>query len=230
MRTNTTYAIFWVQAAFRFRQAELRDGVNQYLADVAAASGSQTNIYSVATQYYDSTGFISSRSTFGGSDVDTDPFPASYLSCRPTTCLTDSQLQTEIQKVITAKGWTDGPDSLFFILTPDGVSSCFSTSGAQCSTNFYCAYHSDFTGTDGQPVLYANEPYVAPVDGCSSPSPNNDDADLTLNTTSHEHNEAITDPLRNAWLDALGEEIGDKCAWNFGTPLGTAADGQRTTS
>jgi hypothetical protein len=227
MRTNTTYAIYWVPSGFSVQASpSYENGVNQYLADVAAASGSQTNIYSVATQYYDSTGFISYRSTFGGSDVDTDPFPASICHAT-TTCLTDSQLQTEIQKVITAKGWTDGPDSLFFILTPDGVSSCFSTSGAQCSTNFYCAYHSDFTGTDGQPVLYANEPYVAPVDGCSSPSPNNDDADSTINTMSHEHNEAITDPWGNGWLDSSGDEIADICAWNFGTPLGTASDGQQ---
>ena len=39
--------------------------------------------------------------------------------------LSDSPPRTEIQKVITAKGWTDGPDSLFFILAPNGVGSFF---------------------------------------------------------------------------------------------------------
>ena len=29
----------------------------------------------------------------------------------------------------------------------------------------------------------------------------------------HELAEAITDPLLNAWYDAGGNEIGDKCAW-----------------
>ena len=43
---------------------------------------------------------------------------------------------------------------------------------------------------------------------------------------SHEHNEAITDPFGNAWLDSSGDEIADICAWNFGTPLGTASNGQ----
>ncbi len=48
-------------------------------------------------------------------------------------------------------------------------------------------------------------------------SPNKDfDADSTINVTSHEQNEAATDPLLNAWYDSSGEEIGDKCAWNFG--------------
>ena len=36
---------------------------------------------------------------------------------------------------------------------------------------------------------------------------------------SHEITEATTDPELNAWYDtANGEEIGDLCAWNFGTP------------
>jgi hypothetical protein len=224
MRTNRTYAIYWVPSG-QTVQGGYENSVNQYLTDVAAASGSQTNVYSVATQYYDSTGLISTQSTFGGSYVDTDPFPASGCLATPN-CLTDSQLQAEIQKVITAKGWADGPDSLFFMLTPDGVSSCFNNSGAECSTNFYCAYHSGFTGADSQPVLYANEPYDATISQCSSPSPNNADADSEINTISHEHNEAITDPFGNAWLDSSGDEIADVCAWNFGTPLGTAADGQ----
>ena len=226
MRTNRTYAIFWVPSGFSVQASPSYEAaINQYLADVATASGSQTNVYSVATQYYDSTGFITDTSTFGGSYVDTNPFPASGCEAT-TTCLTDSQLQTEIQNVITANGWTDGPDSLFFILTPNGVSSCFNTSGAECSTNFYCAYHSGFTGTDGKPVLYANEPYAAAISACTSPSPNNDDADSTINTMSHEHTEAITDPWGNGWLDSSGNEIADICAWNYGAPLGTASDGQ----
>ena len=47
-------------------------------------------------------------------------------------------------------------------------------------------------------------------------------ADETINVTSHEQMEAATDPLLNAWLDSSGQEIGDKCAWTFGT---TNADG-----
>jgi hypothetical protein len=53
---------------------------------------------------------------------------------------------------------------------------------------------------------------------CGVPaSPNADmDADSTINVTSHEHMEAVTDPMLNAWYDPSGFEIADKCAWNFG--------------
>ena len=234
MRTNTTYAIYWSPSAHPI-DAGYETSVNRYLTDVAAASGSQTNVYSVATQYYDSTGFIANQSTFGGSFVDTDSFPTNgcddtYMGHHDPVCLTDQQLQDEIQKVITAKGWKDGPNSLFLILTPQNVGSCFDSTAppaGECSTNSFCAYHSGFAGANQQPVLYANEPYARTIDGCNlGPSPNGDDADATINTISHEQNEAITDPWGNAWLASSGDEIADICAWNFGASLGTTTHGQ----
>ena len=47
----------------------------------------------------------------------------------------------------------------------------------------------------------------------------------TINVASHEHNEAITDPQGSAWYDRRGQENGDKCAWNFGSALGTTGSG-----
>ena len=62
--------------------------------------------------------------------------------------------------------------------------------------------------------------------GDAGQHPNNDDADATINVTSHEHNETITDEQGNAWYDSAGNENGDKCAWNFGPALGSTAYGQ----
>ena len=66
-------------------------------------------------------------------------------------------------------------------------------------------------------------PYDASTSTCGLggvAQPNSDDADLTLNVTSHEHIEAITDPYGNAWFDSGGNENGDRCAWTFGSSLG----------
>jgi hypothetical protein len=223
MRTNTTYAIYWVPSG-QSVAAGYETDIDRYLSDVAAASGSQTNVYSVATQYYDSTGWISYQSTFGGSDVDTDAFPASGCSDGvDSICLSDRQIQSEIAKVIAAKNWPVGPDSLFVLMTPNGVGSCYDGLGQQCSSNYYCAYHSSFS-LNGEPVLYANEPYDATIPNCDpGSSPNGNDADATINTISHEQNESITDPWGNAWMDPDGDEIADICAWQFGKPLGGTA-------
>jgi len=222
MRTNTTYAIYWVPSGFSV-DTNYESLIDRYLTDVAAASGSLTNVYSVAMQYYDSLAAIHYQSTFGGSYVDTSPFPPSGCDDgKDSVCLTDQQLQNEIQRVLTLEGWHAGTESMFFLMTPKSVGSCFDGSDTECTTNTYCAYHSGFVGSDAQPVLYANEPYAATIPACSSgSSPNGDDADSTINTISHEHNEAITDPWGDAWLNATGDgENGDICAWTWGTPLG----------
>jgi hypothetical protein len=194
--------------------------INRYFTDIAHDSGGVANVYSVATQYTDNSGAVQYRSPFGGSYISHDPLPASVCDDGlDAYCLTDQQLQAEIQSALTAKGWRGGLDHVFFLLTPNGVGSCFTQFG-QCSTDTFCAYHSDFTDSNNEQVIYANEPYEGPVPGCTDPTqgfPNDLDADTTVNTISHEHNEAVTDPLGNGWLASDGNENGDLCAYGFGT-------------
>jgi hypothetical protein len=55
-------------------------------------------------------------------------------------------------------------------------------------------------------------------------SPNgNPDADVEISPTSHEINEAITDPdTVTGWYDSSGFENGDECAYIFGQTHGQA--------
>ena len=229
MQTSAAYAIYWIPSGFSV-DPSYESLINRYFGDVAAASGSHSNVYSVASQYYDDTGAIRYKSTFGGAYVDTDPFPANGCA-EASVCLTDDQLQAEIQTVLTRKGWHGGMSNVFFLLTPNGVASCAGASGSLCSTNAFCAYHSEFTGSDGEEVIYANEPYAGTTPGCTfslvgqQGFPNAHDADATINTISHEHNEAISDPFGDAWwaADTGNDEIADLCEGDFGSaPLGTA--------
>ena len=211
--------------------ASYQNAINQFFTDVAHDSGGTDNVYSVATQYYDNPGtvHIQYQSIFGGAYVAKDPLPANGCNDGVNAyCLTDQQLQHEIQTALTAKGWVSDPSHIFFLMTPNGVGSCESAAGS-CSTDTFCAYHSDFVDSSGGHVIYANEPYQGtdPVGGCIDPTqgfPNDPDADTTINTISHEHNEAITDPLTDrsstAWIAADGNENGDLCAYGFGAPLG----------
>jgi hypothetical protein len=205
--------------------------INRYLTDVAHdSSGSTSTVYSVATQYYDNPGsvHIQYQSTFGGSYVDHDPLPANGCDDGVDTyCLTDAQLTNEIQTVLNATGWHGGLDRMYFLMTPNGVGSCFDSLGTECTTNTFCAYHNFFVDSKVEDVIYANEPYMGPGD-CTDTSqgfPNDADSDTTINTISHEHNEAITDPLTDpnfqAWIAGDGSEIGDLCAYGFGTQTGT---------
>ena len=229
MQTNTTYAIYWFPSGFSL-DPSYESLINRYFTDVAAASGSQSNVYSVATQYYDNTEAIRYQSAFGGAYVDTDPFPASGCGAA-SVCLTDAQLQAEIQAVLTRESWHGSASNMFFLLTPSGVASCTDASDSVCSTNVFCAYHSNFFDSNSEDVIYANEPYAGTIPECTfslvgqQGFPNGHDADATINTISHEHNEAISDPFGDAWWanDSDSDEIADLCAGDFGsTPLGTA--------
>jgi hypothetical protein len=231
MRTNTVYVIYWMPAGSSCDAvscASYESSVNRYFTDVAAASGAGTNVYSDDTQYSDATGPIAYDSTFGGSYVDSTAFPTSGCTdgSKPV-CVSNQALEAEIQSVVTAQHWPDGKTSLFFVLLPSGIGSCYG--GTHCTTdpvNGWCAYHSGFLGTNSSPIVYAAEPFDGTITGChGAPGqgfPNGTDADSTINTISHEHNEAITDPWGNAWFNGNFEEIADLCAWTFGSQLGTA--------
>jgi hypothetical protein len=225
MHTNTTYAIYWEPSGYSVSSG-YESLINQFFGDVAAASGNTTNVYYSDTQYYDNAlGHILYSSGFGGAYVDQTPFPASGCTDSYTSvCLTDGQIQTEVQNAMKANGWVGGTGNVYFVFTPKNVGSC---SGNECAYSYYCAYHS-WIGSGSSAILYANMPYAAwaPSACGSGQSPNGDDADSTINVISHEHNESITDPLGSAWYDRRGYEDGDKCAWNFGTPLGTDAYGK----
>ena len=223
MHTNRVYAIYWVPPGYTV-DSGYESLINRFFDDVEAASGQTSNVYYAATQYYDTSGAITYVSSFAGSAVDTDPLPAS--GCRDpytSVCVTDAQLQSEITKVIGANGWTADPSTEFFMFTAKGVGSCDGASS--CAFSQYCAYHSWIGSTA---TIYANMPYAdtVPANCDSGQHPNGDDADATINVTSHEHNESITDEQGTAWFDQRGYEDGDKCAWNFGGALGSNRSGE----
>jgi IPT/TIG domain-containing protein len=223
MHTNQTYTIFWAPSGFSY-PAGYENLVNQYFTDVGHDSGGNQNVYPIDNQYFDGAGNITYSSTFSGTIDDTHAYPASGCvdGFGTTKCLTDAQLQAEIKSVVAAQGWPHNGTTEYFMVTPQNVGSCFDSSSTQCSYSLYCAYHSSFNVTGGEEI-YANMPF-AHVSGCSTgQSPNANAADDVINVISHEHNEAITDWQGNAWFDAAGFENGDKCNFDFGSPLGGGA-------
>jgi len=232
MHTNHVHAIFW-QPTGTTMAAGYQSTVDQYLSDVAADSGKLSNVYATDTQYYDTSGTIQYSASFGPATdavVDTDRLPASGCSDNGLPCLTDAQLQIEIDAVIRARGWPRGTGNVYLLLTPKNVGSCFDSGSTECAfaSGGYCAYHNAF-GSGSNLTVYANMPYVGTdLGGCGTgQSPNaNTDADAEINVLSHEHNESITDPdTQGGWFDSNGYENGDKCAWDFGTTLGSTGSG-----
>jgi len=200
--------------------------IDRYVADVAAASGSTDNVYSVATEYYDvATGvksFISYDIRAGGPVVDTDPFPGN--GCRPApgymACISDAQLRTELRRVTGNLRLPTDLAHFYPVFFPPGVETM--DSDGSNSDNGYCGYHRAF-GSGPDQIVYADMPYeTSGCDGGQAPN-GNLPADGEVSTLSHELMETITDPLSpdHAWSDKAGNEIGDMCSQVYGPPLGS---------
>jgi hypothetical protein len=220
----TTYAIFWIPAKLQnggttAMTTHYQTVLSNMLRDYPAHGIDNNN-----TQYYQVSGttkqYIQNKGGFGGAYVDTDAYPASGCSdaATPGNCITDAQLTTELQKVMGLKGWTGGLGKMFLVFTSSGEGSCFDSSSSSCAYTSYCAYHSYISGTT--PIVYGNEPFGNPAD-CQvggTPSPNGDvQADTAATAASHELTEATTDPELDAWFTSGGSEIGDLCAYNYGS-------------
>ena len=234
LHANRTHVIFWQPSGsdMTFDPGYMQL-IETFLQNVAVASHRPDNVYGLTGQYTDGFGPATYDSTYGGFVLATDPLPSNGCVEPPitgpgwTTCLTDSQLQTEIEHVVRTDHLPTAAEDVYFLVTPNGLGSCTDSGSTSCAlgggTTGYCGYHSQTA--DGV-VLYAVIPYNAVSGHCqsSNPRPNASTADPTISTISHEHNEMVTDPVGDAWIDGSGSEDGDRCITDFGPPIGGSGD------
>jgi len=241
--------IFWAPSGYSFTSG-YKAVVLQYLHDVAAASGSHSNVFATNAEYSGSNGQISYGISVGAAVTDTTAYPTAGCTVNSgavyadssgySTCLDDDQLVAETGAVIAAGSLPTDLGHMYLMFTPKGVESCFypgNPSNQQCSINStasaaFCAYHSYFGAGDAS--IYANMPF--PIYGSATgysctdenlgggiQAPNGDvDADVEVSPLSHEMSEAITDPDLDAWYDSSGYENGDECAYVYGPLSGSA--------
>ena len=230
LHSNRTHVIFWQPSGSGLGfDATYEALIETFLGRVAADSHKTTNPYGLSGQYRDNQGPAVYASTYGSAVTDADPLPpAPYACAEPAgtgpgwpVCLTDAQLQAEVDHVVTADQLPNGVGDVYFLVLPQGFGSCVSSGPGNCalggSGTGYCGYHSQ----TALGVLYAVIPYNAVPGHCQSdnPRPNGSSADPTISTISHEHNEMVTDPESDAWINPDGNEDGDLCITNFGPTL-----------
>jgi hypothetical protein len=131
--------------------------------------------------------------------------------------LTDATLKTVVTNAIQSGKLPKDANGLYFVLTSSDVNE---TSGF---CNKYCGFHdhTTFLKTDIRYSFIGNPDRCAASCETQIQSPNGDAAaDAMASTMAHETIESITDPALNAWYDTKGQEVGDKCAWKWGTLQG----------
>jgi PKD repeat protein len=248
----TVTPIFWAPSGYTF-PSSYRTVLGNFFTDAAAASGTTGNVFSSLAQYTDSAGnHIRYKLAVGSAVSDTQAFPTGGCTADTgsvygdnsgyATCLTDAQVSAEATRLVNAQGLTSDLAHLYVIFLPKSVESCFTANngaqGGPCTINShagssggYCAYHSFL---DSSSLIYANMPFpvynsatgytCSPEFTAGIQTPNgNTDADVEVSPLSHEMSEAISDPKLNAWLDSIGNEDGDDCAYIYGGGFGGSA-------
>ncbi len=241
MRNVTIHTVFWAPAGYRFDGAPgpqtlgYRPLIEQFLSDAAHDSGSAANnVFSLLNQYGDGAGNGSYTLHYNpavDSITDTDPYPPGSSQCPSpsgtATCISDLQLQRELDKLIgPADPGARGLSNVWLLFLPPDVDTCLTL--GSCATSAYAGYHSLFDLGHG-PTVYAAipDPLLEFTPPSGSDPEGNPEAESTIDTVAHEAVEAVTDPDGTGWMDPNGYETGDKCETGpqQGTPLGYAADG-----
>ncbi len=203
---NKTYAIYW-DPTYHYHN-DWEGVIDEFFHNVNAASGSLASVFAVDSQYTDAANqHAAYASTFMGSYTDTDPYPTGVGNCKDPhplegesyphkepdaiTCLTNAQLETELKLFIVDHKLPTGMGTIFYLMTPPGVTVCTDGGGAKghCSDfvgtvaeiekdeeehiatpesykNSFCSYHADINPgnpANGGPntILYAAIPWIA---------------------------------------------------------------------
>jgi hypothetical protein len=177
--------IFWTPAGHSI-DSTYQNILTGYLSDVAAASGTHSNVYSTLNEYYGANGSIRYRVQLGTPIRDTAPLPADGCKVNGhdtkqiyadgsgyNSCLDDDQVTTEIESIVTAKRLPRDYGHIYVMFLPKHVESCFyagstTTANNFCTINYqpsaaYCAYHGQVLPSG---TVYANMPfpiYQSPV-------------------------------------------------------------------
>jgi hypothetical protein len=245
---STTHIIMWQPSGTHFEPSGTNsqtDDQNDLAYENKIVSYFQhvggSALYNILTQYPDTTnGAPANDSTLGdvlsgaqaGQHVYlyTDSLPNGETGTLSSPVL-DDDIQNAIEAVKPLAGWSGSATDIFFVFTPYNVNSCFDAGHTFCSGVRYCAYHGYYSspGTSSSGRTYYASGFDAwGADGCdyghnqlgagwASTDPG---LDNTINTTSHEHFETVTDPdSPTGWTDSAlngAGEIGDKCYHGFG--------------
>jgi hypothetical protein len=184
LASNRTYAIYWDPTDHY--HGDWQHLIDTFFHGMGAESGTLANVFAVDTQYTDRANqHANYRSTFMGAATDTEKYPTVGNCTDPNplevedqiTCLTDKQIRAQLETFITQHQLPKGMGTIFYLLTPPGVTVCLQESGPEEHCSDYeatkasyeqslCSYHSDIspanpTEGNANTILYAVIPWTA---------------------------------------------------------------------
>ena len=189
--TSHVYAIYWGPVP-----SDISDALYSFFTGFGGSSYAN-----ILTQYMRGVPPAPPASTY--TTLAPDP------SAPPTRAPSVSTIVNEV--CASLGGGAPDPEGVYFVITsnfPKGAN--------------YCAWHS-YGRCNGRLIAVGYLPNVTGVGGCDLTSLSSNSfssgGQSIANIAAHELSESITDQFINAWYDSSGQEVGDKCAWQFSHPV-----------
>jgi hypothetical protein len=187
LASSRIYAIYWDPTDHY--HGDWQGLIDRFFQNMGDESGS-LKLFAVDSQYTDKTNqHANFRTTFMGALTDTEKYPTAGNCTDPNalkeelgtkyaiSCLTDQQVRSQLETFIARHSLSKGMGTIFYVLTPPGVTVCLDGGGptGHCSdyeateesyANSFCSYHSDISPTnptegDANTILYAVVPWTA---------------------------------------------------------------------
>jgi hypothetical protein len=185
---TSDYAVYWdPKKQMHHEWVTKLDTFFHSLGEASVATG-----FGILAEYRDRSNVTKPfKAVFKGAYSDTSKFPAEGCTDpNPLTegagpCLTDAQLREQLKSFISSHGLPTGMSTVYFLITPPGVTVCLDATASHCSDyglsvkeeaeehrestsykNSFCSYHGDINpnGTpngDESTILYAAIPWTA---------------------------------------------------------------------
>ncbi len=185
LHQSSTYAIFW-DPDYLYLDPWV-GVIDQFFQNMSTASGSLESVFAVDTQYTDKTNkpaFF--KSAFRGSYADKAPYPSPEGCTDPNplyypeiACITDKEIREQLESFIAREKLPKGMGTIYYLLTPPGVTVCTNAEATSCSdysgeaevanpsyAKSFCSYHAAITPTnpttgDANTILYGVIPWTA---------------------------------------------------------------------
>jgi hypothetical protein len=190
---TSVYAVYWDPTDVFFHDHhEWLVSLDGFFQQMGADSGDASTPFGPLGQYRDRANVAAAYKTvFKGSYTDSTPYPTAGctdpapLGTEAITCVTDAQLREQVQSFVTSHSLPKGMSTIYYIITPPGVTVCLDAAATHCSdysvsesenkkeehnsTSYkdsFCSYHGDINPDaaaegDGNTILYAAIPWTA---------------------------------------------------------------------
>ena len=204
------YSLSSRRAAYGALDATTQSVISAFVSNIGGSAR-----FNILTTYSDAAGAVTNAASLGASWV---------AVANPTTSVAESAISAAVSATIVSGALPVDASGLYLVVLARNTVIPAGCCASYCGWHDHMAYgavtlkfgvicnpgYCDAHGSAGACGMSAGTSPNAPTDSTASTYAGAREGDAMVSVIAHELEEAVTDPLGNAWYDSAGSECGDK--------------------